>query len=476
MPLDNKYIKHPAKNDGIANSVAGIQTSKIASTSSLKSRLLSIFLRLDKKLNQVMSQPITKTHLDIGGPLELNELDKHIKPRHGEETSEEFFYEILDSIERGDHMLLIGPRGCGKSYAVRRAINMGEQPTNGNKDQSILVPGAQIMAQGNKEFPRDYFFEPEIEYVSISNGKKQEISVRLRQPPLFVCAKLEEDTGGLHLDQVNSQESEQKDLITRYRATFEKDGRKIEKFVLFLDEINRFNDGVLDSLLLLLEDKCVSYQGKTVEVPVVVIATMNPPGYDVSARSLSPPLMSRFSSVVHLYTAGLATLVNTILPSELKLTSKENKSIPIHFFAAASLAFWGAYDKSRPCAAYLSPITCQLLQALYTAGDDQFRQDLDFIQSVSDYGPDARAARDWIFAARREVNKNKLSVVSAAIKTLAESVSNKLVLNFSPEAKPEKLNQLIEALGRVTYSIFSQGDDDDSNSLHTVIVQFAAES
>lgn len=435
--------------------------------------ILSALNRLDRKMQISMSRPLAKAE-DDGNLLVPQPEKTQIRPRHGEETSEAFFAEILDSIERGDHMLLVGPRGCGKSYAVRRAINMGEQPINDHKDQSILVPGAQIMAQGNKEFPRDYFFEPEVEYVSIKNGEKQDISVQLRQPPLFVCAKLKEGTGGLDLEQINSQDSEQKDLITRYKAVFEKDGRTVEKFVLFLDEINRFNDGVLDSLLLLLEDKCVSYQGKTVEVPVVVIATMNPPGYDVSARNLSPPLMSRFSSVVHLYTAGLSTLVNTILPSELKLTEQDRQNIPVSFFATASLAFWGSYDKTRPCAAYLSPETCRLLQELYDTGDEQFRQDLDYIQSVSDFGPDARAARDWIFAARREVNNNGLPVLNAAIKTLAESVSNKLVLNFSPEAKPEKLNQLIEALSRVTTSIFSMGDQHTENKLHKVIAKYTA--
>ncbi|MBT26843.1 MAG: hypothetical protein CML60_10685 [Rhodobacteraceae bacterium] len=325
------------------------------------------------------------------------------------------------------------------------------------------------MAQGNKEFPRDYFFEPEIEFIQEKSKKDDEISVKLRQPPLFSCAKTRKDSNEIDLELVESKNSDRPDLITRYRAKFEVDGRTVERFVFFLDEINRFNDGVLDSLLLLLEDGCVIYQGRTVEVPAVVIATMNPPGYDVSARSLSPPLMSRFSSVTHLYTAGMQTLVNVILPGELELNDEEISELQIELFAAASLAFWGAYDDKRPCAAYLSPDTGSFLEKLYQEGGISLQQDLDYLQSTSNYGPDARAARDWVLASRREMKNNNLSLLDAALKTLVESVANKLVLNFNPEANPEKMNALIRVLGRITEVIFDEQMSNHASAVRTVV-------
>lgn len=397
--------------------------------------------------------------------------DESRVPRQGVETSDALFNQIVDSIERNDHMLLIGPRGCGKSYAVRRAINIGEQALN-NEKSSLLVPGAQIMAQGNKEFPRDYFFEPEFEFTQGgSSAQDNEISVNLRQPPLFACAKKIGNTSKIDFEKVESKDSIRPDLITRYTAKFEVDGRIVERFVFFLDEINRFNDGVLDSLLLLLEDSCVIYQGRTVEIPAVVIATMNPPGYDVSARSLSPPLMSRFSNVTHLYTAGMETLVKLILPQELKLSKEEQAIMRIELFAAATLAFWGAYDEKRPCAAYLSPETSNFLEQLYKTGGEALQQDLNYVQSASNYGPDARAARDWILAAHREMKTNQVSLLDAALNTLVQSVANKLVLNFNPEANPEKMNELVKILGRLTEIIFDRQQSGYTDVVHTVIYE-----
>lgn len=384
-----------------------------------------------------------------------------VAPQLGEETSAALIDSVFDSIVRNDHILLIGPRGSGKSYAARAGIAKAEQcDANGDLaryDNSVLVPGAQVIAQGNKELPRDYFFEPEFEFSQQTSqetfGRKTETVVKLRQPPLFLYA-VEKD-GGIHLPEAMAEPGK----IAVRSASFEKDGRSISKFVLFLDEINRFNDGVLDSLLLLLEEGWVIYQGQTVKVPVTVVATMNPPGYDVSARSLSPPLLSRFSTVKTLYTAGLDTLVNVILPDDLKVEPVVFDKLRVHLFVAATLASWGMVDESRPSGVYLSPETKVFLNELFEAGNEKFRENLKFIAKKSDYGPDARATRDWILSSMRLLpdkplySHEELSV--AAIKAFPYSVSNKLVLNFSPEAKPDEFRLLINALAEVASSIFN---------------------
>jgi MoxR-like ATPase len=408
----------------------------------------------------------------------------------GEETSDELFADIFSAISRREHILLIGPRGSGKSYAGRRAIRMAEScNANGDVDRknSILVPGAQVIAQGNKELPRDYFFEPEFEFVKTGDATNP-LSMTLRQPPLMRHAQIDE-SGRVVFQKVEPADDTEPDAITRYRTNFtmrenspgetgrptkskksvDETGRPIEHFVLFLDEINRFNDGVLDTLLLLLEERCVIYQGRLVEMPVSVVATMNPPGYDISARSLSPPLLSRFTVVKQLYTAGPTTLVSNILPDSLKMQRDELARLRYEVFAVAITLFWGEYDSKRPSGAYLSPDAQDMIAEVKKVASTDLADGLRFISLKSNYGPDARGTRDWIAATRRRLiaERHEIAVfdartnpahnaalAAAAIRELSGSVANKLVLNFSPEAKPDEFRKLMQILSTVTYELF----------------------
>ena len=403
-----------------------------------------------------------------------------LPPAHtpfGEETSDELFAEIFSAISRREHVLLIGPRGSGKSYAGRRAIRMAERRNATgalDRDNSVLVPGAQVIAQGNKELPRDYFFEPEFEFVK-TKDRANPLSMALRQPPLMRHAEVD-DSGRIVFQKVEPTDDTAADMITRYRTKFTirdectgKPFRTIDHFVLFLDEINRFNDGVLDTLLLLLEERCVIYQGRLVEMPVSVVATMNPPGYDISARSLSPPLLSRFTTVKQLYTAGPKTLVATILPESFRIQREELVRLRYEVFAVAIILFWGDYDVKRPSGAYLSPDARDTIQCVKTFASTDLTEYLRFISQKSSYGPDARGTRDWIAATRRRLISERYdmaifdagtnpadnaALAAAAIRELSGSIANKLVLNFSPEAKPDEFRKLMQILSNVTHELF----------------------
>lgn len=404
--------------------------------------------------------------------------DKKNSPRIGEETSPTLIDEIFQAIQRRDHVLLIGPRGSGKSHAAREAITKAER-------DGVLVPGAQIVAQGNKELPRDYFFEPEFDFFQEKGGVLSTTStnMRLRQPPLFRHARGE--SGHVHLRLVKSDRQSPTDMIAHYETKFEieietngqsSNKKKVDHFVLFLDEINRFNDGVLDSLLLLLEEGYAIYQGKLVKVPVSVIATMNPPGYDISARSLSPPLLSRFNIVKQLYTAGPKTLATVILPKALNkagLSSDDQLTLRYEVFAVAIILFWGQPDDKRPSAAYLSPDAQELIKKLLEIGTREFKEGMKLISEKCNYGPDARGVRDWIMAVKRQLppdffsakdnepnkelaDEQNKKLATAAIDTLSDAIANKLVLNFSPDAKPDQFRKLMNTMGKITHEVFTE--------------------
>ncbi len=368
----------------------------------------------------------------------------------GRETGEATFCFVRDCIARQQHVLLIGPRGCGKSECARQGIKKAAQA-------GIVTPGAEINAQGNKEFPRDYFFEPEVSFLA----GKDKPQVVMRPAPLFRHALTNKD-GTLDI----------KDPQAEARPVFalpQDNGTTIpiDRFVLFLDEINRFNDGVLDTLLLLLEEGKVLYQGRELSVPVTVVATMNPPGYDASARSLSPPLLARFSVTTRMYTAGLAVLVDEIIRKAMKKwrdkgilndTMPEPSEKQIWLLAAATLCFWGTPRVSKASIAYLSPATRTFLNTLYKHGDDEFKAAMTHVAENSTYGPDARAAKDWILLAASSAQGEGSISNNLFTETLADAVANKLVPKFNADAKPQQFIDLIKALRTIQQKLFDDRD------------------
>ena len=229
-------------------------------------------------------------------------------------TSPELIDRIVRAIELDQSVLLSGPRGCGKSYCIRQAIKEAQR-------RGILTLDSHIECQGNREVPRDYLMEDDVVFrVQVPSGKHhesdQEVSGKpiqtenkvvpsMRSAPIFEYAERDEENDPIVW---NRSTSEVRCSIKRGKLK-----RRVKKYSLFLDEINRFSDGVLDSLLSVLEEKVAFLRGKAYRLPVVVLMTMNPPGYDATARNLSPPLAARISRSYQLYTPDIDTLTYLII-------------------------------------------------------------------------------------------------------------------------------------------------------------------
>src|SRR5690606_31880302 len=76
-------------------------------------------------------------------------------------------------------------------------------------------------------------------------------------------------------------------------------------------------DGFLDSLLSLIEEGKVIRRGQDYYVPIIVVATANPPGYDVTAKKLSPPLQARITRAFRVSQPDAPLLAETILPPKI---------------------------------------------------------------------------------------------------------------------------------------------------------------
>ncbi|WP_297838460.1 AAA family ATPase [uncultured Roseibium sp.] len=395
-------------------------------------------------------------------PRSRNSIERTVANRFFE-TGPDLIDSITGAIACGQHVAVAGPRGCGKSYCISEAIKQAEA-------QGLLPPRGWIKVQGNKELPRDYLFEDDMTLV-VNDGKT--VLPKRKSAPLFTFAErsTEPDMLGRPVTDLERNvicygldENGQIDRSSQLAAH--------QRIVLFLDEVNRFSDGVLDSLLLLLEEGQVVMAGETFTLPVVVLMTMNPPGYDASARTLSPPLSSRIGRQYRLLSPRIDVLTDRIAPavSERIVGSEKNVGLGsaelsvgappawlVRRAAAVTLAAWGIPPRenadSVPGFDYLSGDSRSLLISM-AALTPRLRQAMSTLNELCHFGPDGRALGDWMVAAsvaaRNEAQARQLTQAQAEARHFVSCavtvLSHKLQDNFSSATRPDNTRRKEEAL------------------------------
>jgi len=232
------------------------------------------------------------------------------------QTGEELIARVLRSIQLNQSVVLSGPRGCGKSKCVHLAIERAER-------QGVIPPQGWIKTQGNTQIPRDYLSEDGLRFRLDKDGTKENVTPAKQKAPFFKFARRDEKFD----EPIRDPITRRVDCLISRSGDPEGKSRPVSRFIVFLDEINRFSDGVLDSLLTVLEERTVILAGDEYRLPVVVCMTMNPPGYDATARKLSPPLAARISRSYRLYTPDLDALTDVIIRGKLR----EHEENRFHF-------------------------------------------------------------------------------------------------------------------------------------------------
>jgi len=287
---------------------------------------------------------------------------------------------ILENIRLRRSVLVTGPRGCGKSFCSDLAIKLA-------KSHGLI--GGSLFMQGNREIPRDALSE---DTLIVGEGGKVELLKALALRPL-------EESGSKSREGFPDWPGIPRAMgIDPMRTWTNRDW-----MVLFLDEINRFGDGFLDSLLALLEERKIVRRGQDYYVPIVVVATANPPGYDMTAKKLSPPLQARITRSFRVSQPDVDTLVNGIMPSKIEEFRHDyppgdapSVSTELRYLAAgATLCLWGDPSAGSKGRYFLTHATRALLQRLM-ATDDELARDMRELSGLIEFGPDARAITDWI--------------------------------------------------------------------------------
>lgn len=359
-------------------------------------------------------------------------------------TGESLIMRIVRAIELNQSVVLSGPRGCGKSFCAGAAIKRA-------KELGVVPQGDHPFLQGNREIPRDYLIEDEIAFrTHVDEAGNIEVVPYRRSSPLFTFAVRDKATGEPVL--------ENRDDPSSRRVRCEINGLVCNKFVLFLDEINRFSDGVLDGLLSVLEERRATLAGQSFELPVVVVMTMNPPGYDGSARKLSPPLAARIGRTYRLCTADLDTLGDEIITAKINTLRKtynanrttdqpEFPDVPMKIIrkvGLVTLCMWGDVRGQKAGTEYLTPQTQKQLREVM-ANDSEARAAMVDLTGLCQFGPDGRAGSDWLTTAiglaieeaTRSRSPRAVLRPEHLIETVIESVAHKIYDSFSQASRPD---------------------------------------
>lgn len=292
---------------------------------------------------------------------------------------------VVECIRTRTPVVLSGPRGCGKTKCVLDAIEKAVDGRIVFGTAARRSSWGYVMAQGNKELPREYLMEDEARV----GGVPGRVTLELKEAPLLMFAERDNDGAPLlHPD-------ERLKLDSKHEA----EGKP---FVLFLDEINRFSDGVLDSLLLLLEEGQVIRNGRCIGLDCAVVMTMNPPGYDGTAKRLSPPLQARLGRVLQLCTPDFTTtytISHKALDKQgIRLVANSDDDWSLKRACLASIALWGSIEKDTAAYRYLTPQTRDLLARLVDT-HAPLRAPMALLAKQCSYGPDVRGVKFWFAAA-----------------------------------------------------------------------------
>lgn len=355
-------------------------------------------------------------------------------------TGSELVDRIKEAIRIRRPVLVTGPRGCGKSYCSDRAIRLASEEG--------LVGGWRFL-QGNREIPRDYLSEDML--VIGPEGK----------PVLLTALALRP------LDRAPSRSAQElAELTQRFPEWPAVPAGSVASYleaqtlwknddwtVLFLDEINRFGDGFLDSLLSLIEEGKIVRRGEEYYVPITVVATANPPGYDLTAKKLSPPLQARIARSYRVSQPPLENLVETVVASQVKKLEDQYRQLgvqltigePIQYLAAAStLCLWGDPASDSKGMYFLSADTRQQLQAAMRL-DQHLARAMRSIATLTAFGPDARAVSDWLGCAAGLAysERGQQAAISVRgehlVRTAIEVLGHKVRETFNEGTEPRKV-------------------------------------
>jgi len=212
-------------------------------------------------------------------------------------TGPKVINEIRDYVLFRRNVMLVGPRGTGKSYMARMAVQAIEaDPRFG------VVATVTLQGDPNKP-PSDYFDDGIIFKVEESRNRSRVLPSTVKAP-FFSRAKRSANPFEFDRDQDGKLELYKEIAGEQVR---------VDRLILFWDEGNRSSPAMQNAMLSLLAEGIIRRDGIDYVFPAVsCILTRNPDGYDAQSAKMPSPLIDRFGVQLYVYNPDVATMRNII--------------------------------------------------------------------------------------------------------------------------------------------------------------------
>ena len=230
------------------------------------------------------------------------------------------------------NLFILGDTGQGKSYAInefRKRITgakqferlmskqTDEEQIFGRLDLSSLIPGNMPHEELIKEKPYAEFSE---ELAKLYDKYKTDKQMSTLKEAAEAANKM-----GYIKNIICALKNGTPKIIT--------DGKIPDSHIVFLDELFKSNDGILNSLLTALNERVYTNEGQTVNIPVISFfaASNEIPNFNDSTQAILKPLYDRFElKVLNRYVEEKA--------NRLAVLKAKQSTLPIVFNATITLS------------------------------------------------------------------------------------------------------------------------------------------
>lgn len=235
-----------------------------------------------------------------------DEFSDGLKARGGDDrlgfvmTGQKTIDAIVRAVHDGRNVMLVGPRGTGKSHMARLAV---EQCAN-DPDLGVVAV-IEIQGDPNKP-PSDYFDDGIVFSLEEPPGGPKRVFPHTVKAPFFANAEKAASGYGFQLDA---------DGALVLVKTVGSQTLRVNRVVVFWDEGNRSSPAMQNAMLSLLAEGIIRRDGVGYKFPPVsCVLTRNPDGYDAQSAKLPSPLIDRFGMQMYVYNPDLETFNKEILP------------------------------------------------------------------------------------------------------------------------------------------------------------------
>jgi hypothetical protein len=353
------------------------------------------------------------------------------------------------------NVMLVGPPGCGKTYALKK---IGRRLKKEGRIKEFLI------INGNPDLTPDKLFDPTLTIVRDAQGFVEFIEA-------VICK---------YVDKSKIRAVSEVDSLQECFKLWQP-----EDFILIvLDEASRCPASLFAAFMLPMSDMQYNIGGKAYYLPIILALGANPPNFDQTCSVFSPATLDRIVYRWDVLAADIDVATDVIsMPVvvacggadgnrvERNGSPKRNgkgrsqrppRRVRVHrdlvrMTNLISKLCWGL-PTSRKGLAYLTHKDKQLMEAVAKA-EPAIAHEMEHLGLLVDYGPNGRAVQNWLRIAmcfaERAANGHMVRLAPEhLLATVMGCLGHGGKDRFSEGTQPQKRTEKLDAIYRIAWQCF----------------------